>query len=387
MSKEAQRRAYDALRNHARLADIVALTRLVTSEILEARSKLAGGAKVRQAADEAKLTDEDAETDFGNAIAVLEREPTTDDERALASAMWVHAIAESPPKGAEAEDKLAAEILWLATHTAFDATLLLDRALGEAAADIWDAIAEYVRRVDAHKISGRGEALVGAAALALSTGERATKHARALGREVTDAALARVFAKSHEISRDDEHLEGEVVDPPRSPYATTALALSGLLFVMHGVRLLARLALAYRRPATVTLTHQSVQIRFRTILLGRTLRERSVVLARDGLIRAGREVRYPNAAFYAGLFALALGSYVGVSTFVDGARAASPSLLMTGFLITAAGIALDFALASVAPGTQGLCRVLFVPRRGPAICIGAVDAGRADAALTKLAAR
>jgi hypothetical protein len=95
-------------------------------------------------------------------------------------------------------------------------------------------------------------------------------------------------------------------------------------------------------------------------------------------------VRYPRIALYAGLLALAVGSYVGVSAFVDGVRAASPSLLASGLAIVALGLALDFALSSVAPGARGRCRLLLVPRDGAKLCVAGVDAARADALLARL---
>jgi hypothetical protein len=170
---------------------------------------------------------------------------------------------------------------------------------------------------------------------------------------------------------------------PRGPVLTTILALTGILFVMHAVRLVARLALAYRRPAEVSLSDAGVTMRTRTEMLGRTLREREHVIVRAGLVRVVREVRYPRTAFYAGLLALALGSYVGVRAFVDGVRAASPSLLLTGLVVVALGIAADFVLGSVLPGGRGRVRVVFVPRTGKAICVGDVDATRADDALAR----
>jgi hypothetical protein len=119
-------------------------------------------------------------------------------------------------------------------------------------------------------------------------------------------------------------------------------------------------------------------------MLGRTLRERKVVIGREGLVRAAREVRYPRLPFYAGLLALVIGSYIGVATLVDGVRAASPSLLLTGLVIVAVGIALDFALGSIAPTARGHCRVVFVLRKGGSICITVGDVDSADAALTRL---
>jgi hypothetical protein len=101
-------------------------------------------------------------------------------------------------------------------------------------------------------------------------------------------------------------------------------------------------------------------------------------------VRAVREVRYPRLAFHAGLLALASGSYVGVSAFIDGARAASPSLLAAGLCMMTLGLAVDFVLSVVAPGARGTCRVVLVPRDGAKLCIGAVEVSRADALMDRL---
>jgi hypothetical protein len=136
----------------------------------------------------------------------------------------------------------------------------------------------------------------------------------------------------------------------------------------------------------VSLTDEGgVRVKTHTELLGRTLRDRDVVVPRAALVRATRDVRYPSLAMYAGLLALAVGSYLGVATFVDGVRAASPSLLATGLAVVALGLGLDFVLSSVAPGLRGRCRVLFVSRDGTRLCVGDVDAGRADVLLARLA--
>ena len=176
---------------------------------------------------------------------------------------------------------------------------------------------------------------------------------------------------------------------PHGPVATTLLALSGIMFVMHAARLFAKVALAYKRPAEVIVVDQGesggLRVRRRIELLGRTMRDRDVLLPRSALLRASREVRYPRMALYAGLLSLAVGSYLGVSAFVDGVRAASPSLLASGIAIVAVGVAMDFALSSIWPSARGRCRVLFIPRDGSKLCIGGVDTRRADAMLARLA--
>jgi hypothetical protein len=180
---------------------------------------------------------------------------------------------------------------------------------------------------------------------------------------------------------------GEMTPAPRGPLATLLLALTGILLVMRAAQLFGRLALAYRTPAEVVVSDDgSLRVHWRVEMLGRLLSDRDVLVPRSGLVRAVREVRYPRLAFHAGLFALAAGSYAGVSTCVDGARVASPSLLATGLAVVALGLAVDFVLSVVAPGARGTCRVLFVPRDGAKICIGAIEVARADALMARLRA-
>jgi hypothetical protein len=120
-------------------------------------------------------------------------------------------------------------------------------------------------------------------------------------------------------------------------------------------------------------------------MLGQTLLESATVIPRDGLVRVTREIRYPGLPMYAGLGALALGSYIGVGLFVDGARAESPSMLGTGLLIALLGLGADFALSSLIPGARGRSRLLIIPRRGGAVCMSSVDVAAADRILGRLA--
>jgi hypothetical protein len=130
-----------------------------------------------------------------------------------------------------------------------------------------------------------------------------------------------------------------------------------------------------------------VRIRWRTQMLGRTIREHDVFLPRAEIARAARDVRYPALGLYVGLLALVTGSFVGVSTLVEGARAGSPSVAAIGLGTMVIGIALDFVLSSVIPGRLGRCRMLVVPRRGSPLCVGDLDLASADALLTRLATR
>lgn len=379
--------AYEALARAPRLADLVALALKVVGDAARQRSAdWANGAHVGAAAEEAKLSRADAETKFGNALDVLSNGGDDDGSRALGGALWAHAVAESPRKQTDDEDRVAGDILWLAAHGPFDATPLLDRALGDDASDLWVAIAGRIRQILRGRGAplGRAEVLLGAAALAGSTNDRARTLAADLARDVKDPVLLRVLGAGTPASSASTsviRLDGELVAAPRGLVTTAILGCTGILFALHAARFLGRVALAYRRPAEVSFSEAGVRVKARTELLGRTLREREHVIVRAGLARVVREVRFPRAAFYAGLLALAIGSWIGVRAFVDGVRAASPSLLLVGLVVVVLGVAADFVLGSILPGTRGRTRVLFVPKTGAALCIADVDATRADAAL------
>lgn len=378
--------AYEVLARSARLADLVALTSRIVTDAARSRSTdWVFTSNVTRGAEEAKLGREDADTRFGNVLDVLSTGGEGEAERALASALWAHAVAERPRSRVEEEDALAGDILWLATHTAFDATPLLDRALGEDAGDLWVAIADRVRRIERGKggALGRGEAVVACAALVRSGTERARALTAELSREVKDPVLLHILTTGGQPSLDDVDLEGELYPAPRGPFVTTVLAFTGILFALHTIRLLARFALAYRRPAAISVSDAGVRVKTRTEILGRTLREREHVIPRSGLVRVVREVRFPRLAFYAGLLALLVGTFVGVRAFVDGVRAASPSLLIAGLVIVALGVGADLVLGSILPGRRGQCRLTFVPRSGPVLSVGDVDFARADAALAR----
>jgi hypothetical protein len=162
------------------------------------------------------------------------------------------------------------------------------------------------------------------------------------------------------------------------------MGATGVLAAAYVARLVGRVALRYRRPAELTATAAGVTVKSRTELLGHTLREREVVIPVEALARATREVRYPRLGIYAGLFALALGSYLGIKNLIDGLRTASLEIMGIGALLLAVGVALDLLLDGAASGLRGKCRVVLVPRKGPALALGEVDPAAADAALRNL---
>jgi len=163
-------RAYEALTGHTKLVELVSIARdLLGSAAETKRADWADAARVKAKAEELGVSHDDAATELGNVLTVLEQGPRTDSERALGAALWAHGLSDAPPKTSEDEDRAAADLLWLAARTPFDATGLVDRALGDAGDEMWAAIADRVRRIDAGTLPplGRGEALSGCAALVM----------------------------------------------------------------------------------------------------------------------------------------------------------------------------------------------------------------------------
>ena len=389
MPVDADVRAYDALLKHPRAADLAALAWSSLGAALQIKRLDRGPQQVAKAAAEANLSIEQAQTPFGNALDVLTRGPEDDAERALAHGLAAHAFAHRPPKDSDEEDRLAADVLWLGTHTPFDATGLVDHALGQVAPGFWRALADRILRIDQGTLpaSGKAEALVGVLALVSSSSRLAADQASTLAGQVRDPALARLLAGSGSNPGPQDPVVGELWPAPRGPAITALLAASGILFVTHAARLFARLALAYRKPAQIAIVQPDggIRVRWRVEMLGRTLRDADVLLPRAGLVRAARDVRYPRLALYAGLLSLAIGSYVGIAAFVDGVRVASPSLLGSGIALIALGLVLDFALTTLWPGARGRCRVVFLTRNGPSLCVGNVDVERANSLLARIA--
>lgn len=330
-------------------------------------------------------------TSAGDPVLALERGNPSRGERALLGAMLAKGVADAPPSGVDAEDRATAELLWLAAHTPMDAFPALDAAAGDRALGLWGALTDLVRRIDAGREPGfdRADALVGALSLRHASSPDVRRAAEKLADEVDDAAVKEALSggPGGVAVPAGPPVVGEVEPAPRGPVATALLALSGVMLVVSGARLVAKLALGRKETAELTIGGDGVRIKTRAELLGRTVRESEHVLPPGSLARATRDVRFPRLALYGGLFALALGSWLGVSLFVDGARAASPSLLGQGLLLVAVGVAIELALTSLWPGARGKCRVVLVPKKGGALCIGGLDVDAAERALSALRAR
>jgi hypothetical protein len=392
MEAESASEVVDKLREASGTAVLSGLVRRVAlaSAVLrrpDLASKFhAPAAESLAALQAANLTPEQAQTPFGNPLNALEHGPDGPAERQLLGALLALGVAEELPEGDGERDALAADLVWLATHTTIDALSCLDAALRDQAAAMWEAVAHVARDPEAVAPEfGRAEGLIAAAAISNSRSEIAHRARLHLSHSATDAGVRALAAGA--VTANAERLEGELATAPFGPVLTTLLTLTLVLFVVQVGKALLRWVLAFKRPASISIGPNGLELSQRTELLGKVLRERSVVVPLGSLVRVTRETRYARVGMYVGLVALVIGSYLGMGLFVDAVRVpgGSASLFGLAVLLMVLGLMLDFTFSNAADTVRGKCRVLVVPQRGHVFCLGALDPARADAMLATIA--
>ena len=331
-----------------------------------------------------EVTDEQATTTLGNVRAVLERGIENPDEQNLLGALLALGVAKALPEGAEQLQTLTANLVWLAAHTPCSALEFLDDALGERSGVIWEAIGRVARAPGLSSPDfGHTEALVAAAALCRSESEVAYRARLHLAQNTVDPVLRAILSGGP--TRNE--LSGELRTAPLGPVVTALLAFTLLLFIGRGISLIARFALAYRRPATLRISPQGLELTHRIELMGRVIRDRATLVPLSNLAKVTREVRYARIGLYAGLCALVIGTYFGVGLIVDGVRVPGGSPPLLGMAVTCiiVGLGLDFLLSTAADSARGKCRIVIVPQAGRRLCVGSLDPVSADAMLTSIA--
>jgi len=380
----------EPLSKHPQLSALASLVRSCALEAAQTRRADFGSRSQATISTAGRLPEglnhADAETTFGNVITVLERGALLPEERALLGAL----LALSFSLQDEPEPPVLAEVwpalVWLAAHTPCNALQAIDRAVGERSEAVWRSIAEFLDAPERAPMEfGRTELLVAASALRAAQHPVGRQLRFELSERTPDPEIYALLVPGPEEFQ--EELVGEVQPPPRGWFLTTVLAVSLLLFVMGLVRLIARVAFGYKRPATLRIGPQGLELANRIELMGRVLRDRATLLPLSHVMRVTREVKYARAGLYVGIAALTIGTYLGTGLLVDGLRVPGGSAPLLGlaavFIIV--GLAVDFVLSSAADTLRGRCRVVILPERGRTLCIGGLDAARADALLSALA--
>jgi hypothetical protein len=170
---------------------------------------------------------------------------------------------------------------------------------------------------------------------------------------------------------------------------TFLLAITGYLFVRGALALFAHYALGFRRATEVQMTDRGARLDTRVLLLGRPVRETTRLVPTSEIRQVIREVRFARAGTYAGLVALVLGTYAGVTLVTDGFRApgGSPTLVGLGLGIIALGLVFDFFVTYLLDGRHRKAALVLVPVEGLPLRVTGLDPDHTDALLRHLALR
>ena len=416
-----------AVANHPK-AD--ALARVVRSAAWSAademRVRLSDG--LAELVEDEQLGPDDGKVGQVDVLALLANDDRVSTSgRAVLSELLARGVALAPPGSIEDGRRLARRLSWLSARSYFDITTTITALAGEQRDRLLRGLAEVVRKVDARgAVQGRGKAFAALAALAASSSGLAAELRATTAEQVRDpllraalthGATAPVAVPATPLAAEDAaagapasapregaageltsaaapgplqgpsvaQLGGRVVSAPLGPLALFFWCVTGLIWLRWLWRFVSGVLLRLRRPATLSVEASGVTVDAQTTLLGRTIAQRRTLLPLDNVARAVREVRYPRLALYAGLFALALGSYLGATLFLDGSSVGSPSMMALGAAVFGGGGLLDFVLSTLGPATRGRYTLLLYPRKGRAVALAIEAADDADALLRRLA--
>ncbi len=323
-----------------------------------------------------ELTQDQAETSAGNLLEVLDRGATRASEwNALGAAVALtvsRSWSELP--AAETLDQLS----WLAAHTPCSPWLFLDACLEDARDTFWQAAADAC-----DKWSQATQLAVAAGVISA-----ASPPALAFKTTLADASESPVLRHLLQFGTPTGSLSGELVAGPSRPWVLVLKAVTGWLLVAGVGRLVARFVLGARQPAQLSISAAGLQIVSQRRMLGRSLGERTSVTPLAEVGSLSRETRFARAGLYAGLLALAVGSYLGSSMMLDGVRVpgGSPSLLGFGVLAVIVGLVLDLAFSALDHLRRGQTRLIIQTRQHGALSLRGLSADRVDEWLKRAAA-
>ncbi len=352
----------------ARRGKLAALAYDVLSRQAEGRLEYAGQPLVRGRAEEHGVSHDDAATEAGNLLAVLERGAQTALERALVAAFAVDgfgaALADDGDK--DARDRVFRFVRhadWLEVCTEHRVYAFADALLeAEAAARVWRELAQVIvdeaagRDGDLPRVRARNAAR--ATALASSSTDAAREALREVVRSAALDEPTRLFASTllgdgaEEKPAVSPRVLGSIGRAPRAGALEIVRWLTGWAALAWIARALA-FVLGLRRDAEVRLAKNALEVRTRVTLLGRTVRESDETWRLDALEEAGREVRYPALHLLVGAVTLSAGVLFGGLVLFDGARSGELILLMLASALVLAGAGLDLALDVLVPGRRG----------------------------------
>lgn len=391
--------ALRAVRGASRRSSLAALAYDMLSRQAEGRAFYAGKKLVQGRAEEHGVSHDDAATESGNLLAILERGPETPLERALVVAFAVAGLGDAL---SGADEKAASERVfrfvrhadWLEVCTDYSVRPFIDPLLDEGTAarvhrEIAQAIVDDAAGRDGDSPRTRARNAARLSALASSGSDAAREALRSVVRSTALDEPTRLLASTlagdgaAEQPSVSASVAGILGRSPRSGPLEVLRWISGAAIVLWALRALS-FVLGARSSAEVRLGKAGLEVRTRLSLLGRTVRERDETWTLDALEGAGRQVRYPAVHLLVGAVALSIGVLLGGLVLFDGARSGELVLLSLAALLVLVGAGLDLALDVLVPARKGTVVVDLVARSRRPLRLTRVPLEEADAFLRAL---
>lgn len=322
-----------------------------------------------------------AETPFGDVLAVLERGPETPAEADLVSAFAAQGLRARLEAAGDTERAatlrgLLPRLDWLMTFSNVDPYLHVDATCSAPVARVvWDELARATL-AEGDRDEGRIVRLLRTEVLCRTSPETRARVCKDLAGSADPvvAGLARTLGLGESAPATGEAAEALTgrIGPRPVGALRRALALCtgwALLRAVFGAA--GRYLLGFRRTMQVTIAPRGLVCRRKVELLGRTIRESEEVVPFAGLAAVERESRYPYLYLLVGVGGLSLGAIWGVLRIFDGIRGAYAPLALVGLAAIALGVMFDLGLSALWPAQKG--RVSLTLLRAPKRWIRLVD--------------
>jgi hypothetical protein len=348
------------------------------------------------------VTQDNAATELGNVLLMLERGPRGSAELALISAFALRGfdrmfVAAHGGERQASADSLVAQLDWLEIATDYRLTPFVERLLGDSARHaLIDALTRAVLRDDAAAPTSLVDVAVRArntarmsvlAGLLDDAALTALRTLRVQAKDPVTRALCTALAPAIAVEQTAALRVSGVARPPSRSLPIALLRwLSGFALLQAAQRFCCFLV-ALRGELELELRGDALQVRSRTLLLGRTLRSSEACYDVLRVTGAFRRARFALLRSVVGLLSLSLGVLLGGYLVFDGARGGAPMLLLLGAGIVALGCSVDLALNILLPARRARVDVQVDLRGARSLRLGRVEQADADRLLAALSVR
>jgi len=394
------RRALADVRAHPERTGVCAFALETLSSQAEGRSLLALGKLSEKRAEQHGVTRDNAQTDHGNLLAIVEQSPQNGSELALVAAYALAGLNTvlaglDATQRAERLDRFVEHVAWLELATTYRVWMLAEELLETSVLAVFhERTAQAVLRTD----DARDDDAFRRARAALRIAALSVSH-KASAREaliaISSGARDQFVRGAADLGRGDLPTSAPPMDPrivgrtsayPRGPFITVVRIVSGWALLRWLLRVLGW-TLGVRRPMWIEVDASVVTVQRRITFLGKTVRERREVVRVSDVTGARRYARFQSLQLVSGMTALGLGVIVGTVIAADALRVADYRLLTVGAAIASIGAGLDLLFEVIVPGRARAVTLDVMMRGRQPVRISGVSLIQADGFLRALGAR